>query len=79
MQAQLASRIILKQFNGLLQPVKFIAMAFCVAGLYAENFRWPNMNVGSNGFRNTFIGHLQFVLSSLKSVDRCYDSLRYNL
>lgn len=24
------------------------------------------MNVGSNGFRNTFIGQLQFVLSSFK-------------
>lgn len=76
MQTQQASKIILKQFSCLLQPIKLIAMMFCATGLYAENFRWPKMNVCSRDFRNAFIGQLQFSLSSLKSVDGCYDPLR---
>lgn len=51
-------------------------MTFCATGLYAENFRWPKMNVCSRDFKNAFIGQLQFALSSLKPVDGCYDPLR---
>lgn len=75
MQTYLASKIILKQSSVLLHPVKLIAVTFCATGLRAENFRWPNTNVHSHVFRNAFIGQLQFALSSLKSVDGCYDPL----
>lgn len=51
-------------------------MTFYATGLYTENFTWPNMNVHSHVFRNAFIGQLPFALSSLKSVDGCYDPLR---